>query len=124
MNVLFFPGKDTPIKRYVSYFPSLILTEPNENIVDMNILCHSRGLSDAISYCQKYDVHPLIVSMDGINVTTDKYKIISFRPEHKVNVGDEHLYHENIYYKAKLDDQHHPYRIKKVRDKIISILQS
>lgn len=115
-RVYFFPGKNTPLKRYVSYFrSSLILDEGCGSIV----LCHSCGLSDALTALK--DAGPRwIVSMDGVVVKDipPGIKVICFRPEHKRGLGDEALYHKIIYYDGG-DNSHHPYMIKRVRDQIV-----
>jgi len=51
-SVVFFPGKNTPLKRYRSYFPHLILDRPKEGENPDVVLCHSRGLDHAIQYCE------------------------------------------------------------------------
>lgn len=118
-KILFFPGKNTPLKRYVSYFPSLELVtfidEPT------TILCHSRGLDNAIKYCTENNIKPLIVSMDGVEVNIpNNLDVISFRPEHKQTLGDEYMYQKNIYYNIK--QTHHPYMDRNVRDMIVKEL--
>lgn len=62
--------------------------------------------------------------MDGviINNVPDGIKIINFRPDHKTNIGDEHLYYKIVYY--NIIDSHHPYKNKHVRDKIMSFIDS
>lgn len=119
-TVLFFPGKDTPLKRYVSYFPTLILNTIGSGNEDV-ILCHSRGLFNAIQYCHEHKISPLIVSMDGVQVNNvpEDVQVISFRPEHKKDIGDEDIYHKTIYYTVNSKMSHHPYMDKTTRNKII-----
>lgn len=113
-EVMFFPGKNTPLKRYVSYFPKLSLTASQNDI----ILCHSRGLDHAVQYCLQHKIEPLIVSMDGVQIDIPEHlNVISFRPEHKQPLGDEYMYTKTIYYDVK--ETHHPYMNKKVRDQIM-----
>ncbi len=121
----FFPGKNTPLKRYRSYFRNLTLIIPNNTNSDTvkSILCHSRGLEHAIKYCTDNNINPMIVSMDGVQVDIPKnLQVVCFRPESKKETGDENLYEFLIYYKNNIKYNHHPYMIKNVRDKIINIL--
>ena len=128
MNVVFFPGKDTPIKRYVSYFPTLVLIETNDNVnnIDNPILCHSKGIIDAIKYCSLIDREITVISMDGVEIDSvpDNVTLVSFRPEHKKCIGDRELCLSEkvkvVYYKSNMNDSHHPYRIKNVRNMILA----
>lgn len=121
MKVLFFPGKNTPVKRYVSYLRglSLITTKTKDCKV---ILCHSRGLANALQHCKECFVTHRIVSMDGVRVDNipEGVHIVCFRPDHKRDLGDERMYHKIIYYKTDVDRRHHPYQIKHIRDQIVS----
>ncbi len=123
MKLAFFPGKNTPLKHYRSYFPHFALYTPEckEENIEV-ILCHSRGIDDAIRYCQKYEINPVpvIISMDGIDIDIPhNIKVISFCPEHKQQSKDE-KYLQVIYYKSQ---SHYPYMIKNIRDKIVEKIQ-
>ena len=120
VEVLFFPGKNTPLKRYIPYFKKLVLKIPREEIETLTILCHSKGLENAIQYCKKNNLTSRIVSMDGVrSVVPDDIKVVCFRPEHKRNIGDEKMYHKIIYYETNQETSHYPYMNKQVRDQIV-----
>ena len=120
-NIMFFPGKNMPLKRYTSYFRriNLILSDPlNTNV----FLSHSRGIVDAIEYCINNNINPTIISMDGIELKSKpkNLPVISFRPLHKQHIGDEYMYKTNLSYSAK--QTHHPYMDKKTRDLIENVI--
>jgi hypothetical protein len=110
MDIRFFPGKDTPLKRYVSYFHglNLMVNIPVES--GAIVLCHLKGLADAIEYCKEFNVQPCIISMDGVRVDEipEGVCVISFRPSNKKDIGDEFMYHKHFYYKSDGERSHHP----------------
>jgi len=117
-EVIFFPGKDTPLKRYVSFFPSLKLKLASEQDNPKLILCHSRGLENAIKYCAMRGINPIIIAMDGVQIEKSfELKVINFRPERKRNLGDENMYMKIIYYKS---DTHYSYMEKNIRNLIVN----
>lgn len=123
MEILFFPGKNTPLKRYTSYFPGIELSTQTQIENPTLILCHSKGLKNAIEYVTNRNIQPMIIAMDGVHTDIPKnIKVISFRPDHKKNLGDEHMYHDIIYYTMK-ENTHHPYMQRNIRDKIIETIQ-
>lgn len=50
MKIVFFPGKNSPVKTYRSYFPTLELVSPDEVENPEKVLCHSLGLKNAVEY--------------------------------------------------------------------------
>lgn len=124
-KILFFPGKDTPIKRYTCYFPTLDLVTEMGNEPVTHILCHSLGLHHAIEYCLEHDHRPVIIAMDGTPVDSipEGFFVILFRPEHKKGRGDEDMYTKVVYYKVPEALSHYPYQKASVRDRILKYLK-
>jgi len=121
-KILFFRGRNTPLKRYVSYFLKIRLVE-EVDVIPKVVLCHSRGFEHAVQYCIEHDIKPTIVVMDGIKLEIPEgLKIIIFRPSSKTEEGDEEKYSKIYYYDSVEQNSHYPYRIKKTRDKIEKIV--
>lgn len=126
-DLIIFPGKNTPIKRYRSYFPKFNLKKINiydkpEHITV--ILAHSIGILDALNYCIKYELNPTIVCMDGVDITIkipNNIRIIMFRPINKYITSDSN--HKVIYYDTD-EYRHHPYMIKNIRNDIITVINN
>jgi hypothetical protein len=116
-TIAFFPGKDTPLKRYKSYFPGFSLKIPEDGEYPTVILCHSRGLQHAVDFCIRNNINPTIISMDGVEVEVTDLKIVNFCP-----VGKDTIY-DDIFYESTKEDAHYPFKIKFVRDKIIKEIE-
>lgn len=116
-TIAFFPGKDTPLKRYKSYFPGFSLKIPEDGEYPFVILCHSRGLQHAVDFCIRNNIKPTIISMDGVEIEIPNIKIVNFCP-----VGKDTKY-DNIFYESTKEDAHYPFKIKFVRDKIIKEIE-
>lgn len=114
LDVLFFPGKDSHVKRYRSYFkPALNLVsdltgQPTPKV----ILCHSKGIEAAL----RIPDLP-IVAMDPSMFPVNHPRVHVFAragreiPENVCNVS---TYREQT---------HHPYQVKRVRDLILQRIQ-
>lgn len=118
-KIVFFPGKNTALKRYVPYFPMFELIKPEDDPNPKCILVHSLGLYDAVTYYANSVIKPVIISMDGVKLDSvaEDTTIISFRPEHKIDNYDNGS--KVIYYKVKPELSHYPYMDKRVRDIIV-----
>ncbi len=138
----FFPGYKTPIKRYNSYFPEhKLVAEITDTflvhsfgLIQALILCHDKGIfpkkiiaMDTPNICRcKIEEKLLLLTDEELkkgyknyldrNISPEKYNIILFREERKKDYGDEKFYTSIIYYSG----DHHPYKVKKIREKILS----
>ena len=124
MDLIIFPGNNTSIKRYRSYFPKYNLYSPREITLGDKpnvILCHSIGILNALNYCIKHNIIPTIICMDGVEIKDpipENIRICMFRPIDKFVESD--INYEVIRYKIDDDEnRHHPYRVKKIRDQIV-----
>ena len=125
MDLIIFPGKNTPIKRYRSYFPKCNLREITDDDEPDVILCHSIGIINALNHCIEHKLSTTIVCMDGVEIKTEipnNIHISMFRPVNKHVASDTKC--EVIYYDIDHKMRHHPYMVKKVRDKILFVLKS
>ncbi len=119
VQILFFPGYRTPIKRYQSYFPNVELVTKLDDEKIRVILCHSIGILHALEYCESHQIWPDIVCMDGsyltpgfvinkspeiqkiynnffyLQIDPAKYKIYLFR---FIERKHEDIYYKIIYY--------------------------
>ncbi len=135
MNLLFFGGRSTPLKRYQSYFKFyklVTITDWNHDCDNLIILTHSLGILQCLVWCHQNQIQPkLIISMDGVSlchpipvisldgtispiyniyqqsgINPKNYKIHVFRPANKLNYGDENIYQQITYYNL---NTHYPY---------------
>ena len=123
MDLIIFPGKNTPIKRYRSYFPKYNLREIAPGDKPDVILCHSIGIVNALNYCTIHKLSTRIVCMDAVEIKTqipDNIHIYMFRPANKHVESDTK--HEVIYYDIDENIRHYPYLNKRVRDQIITYI--
>lgn len=153
ISILFFGGHMTPLKRYVSYFPGFELCPIDSNShLSYNILTHSIGLVNALIYLSQQTIATgalvNIVAMDppdlsgenirdkisngdevissiyqrfqNINLDFENLNVVVFRNIKKKEYTDVWMYSDVRYYDQ---DTHHPYRIKSVRDSIITLLR-
>ena len=141
-QVLFFPGYQTPLKRYQAYFPTLkLVTKANLNEIKV-ILCHSIGILYALEYCESHKIQPKIICMDGsyltpefikdkpseiqaiydhyfsLNIDSSKYQIYMFR---QIGRKHESFLYQIIYYSIECN-QHYPYMNRKIRNQIVELL--
>lgn len=116
LKVGVFPGKDMPLKRYKSYFPTLILEESKEDNL-LVVLCHSKGIEKAMQYAQQ-NPHSKIIAMDPSTFPIgQKNFYVWARFGREIPEGVENL---NIYQ----EQTHYPFQIKKIRDKMIDLIKS
>lgn len=115
ITVTLFPGKNTPFKRYISYFRKhLNIISPDEKETTDIVLCHSLGIIDALKSNTKY-----IIAMDP-TILSDDQRVINWIPSNRqypteiVNI---------IKYNMK-ERAHYPYESKVIRDKIIKYIES
>jgi len=121
MELIIFPGKNTPLKRYRSYFSKYNLREITDEDKPNVILCHSIGIEKALNHCIKHNLNPRIVCMDGVEIKIKipaNIEIIMFRPVNKYVESDSKC--NVVYYDIDDKIRHHPYMSKKVRDQIIT----
>jgi hypothetical protein len=150
-NVLFFAGRDMPLKRYTSYFSSsLNLIQPSgdwkqeEDSEEICILTHFIGILHALLFCDSKSIIPrIIVCMDSISlqvmgndycnenqlsiyaefkqrhIDVSKYNIQVLRQEFKRGLNDVEYSNQIIFYPER---DHHPYRIKRIRDTVVKLL--
>lgn len=115
MFVLFFPGRNKPVKSYQCYFPNLTLvTDPEDKRINVNtILCHSRGIEMALQFKDRP-----IVAMDPSVFDTklhDKCTIF-LNQTRKDEFADKTAI---IFYQQ---DTHYPYMNRQLRNKIVACL--
>ena len=127
MELIIFPGKDTPLKRYSSYFRDYKLREIQDGDTPSTVLAHSLGIVTAINYCRKYKINPRIVSIDGSNlikknVDASGFRIYSFRPVERKGEDDEKFYEDTYYYELPEKTRHYPYMNRKVRRDIFKAI--
>jgi hypothetical protein len=123
-ELIFFPGKNTPIKRYKPYFYQFQLREAKQGDDPEVVLCHSLGIASAILFCTENKITPRIVCMDGTTLQTTcvGLKIYMFRPITKKGQDDEKWFEEIVYYDIPEEIRHYPYQHKPTRDKIVKTL--
>ena len=125
MDLVIFPGKNTPIKRYRSYFRGYNLREIEPGEKPSIILCHSIGITRALEYCTGNDVlNTAIICMDGVEIEMEipgNIRIYMFRPVDK-HVSTDVKCEQVIRYDIDTKIRHHPYMDKKTRDKIIKLI--
>lgn len=129
MELIIFPGKNTPIKRYRPYFPSFKLKEIREGDNPKVVLCHSRGIIDALTYCTEHKIRPRIVCIDGTNLTdkevsAEGFYICSFRSRSRQEEDDCGFYREQYYYDLPKDVKHYPYMNREIRNKIVGKIEN
>jgi hypothetical protein len=127
MDLIIFPGKNTPLKRYRPYFPGYALREIKEGDNPDVVLCHSWGIIDALKYCNEHNIRPRIVSMDGSNLTgkgvsAKGFYIFSFRSHSRTTEDDNGFYREQYYYDLPEDVRHYPYMNREIRNRILKLL--
>jgi hypothetical protein len=110
IQVHFFCGKDTPLKRYKSYFKNKLNIDSSDSTI---ALCHSLGIIDALKSDAKY-----IIAMDPTIISADE-RVYNWLPESR-ECSDKLT---NIFrYKMPegMEDQnHYPYKAANIRDKIV-----
>ena len=113
-RILFISGKDTPVKRYQSYFPFPLDTEMKNPTI---ILCHSNGIIKALTYPGE----PLIIAMDpSIFPIKNPRVYIWARKGRVIPQPPSEIYNLVIY-----DQQtHYPYQSKNLRDDMLHVLNS
>ena len=119
MKIAIFPGKNTPLKRYKSYFTNIELYIPTQHDKPNIVLCHSLGYKHAIEFCINNNIYPKIVVMDGVVLEQDvsDLDIVFFCPYDKQPPLVKRVI---IYEVAEL--KHYPYMHKNIRNKIIKEL--
>ena len=123
-DLVIFPGKNTPLKRYIPYFPKFNLRKVVEGERPRVVLVHSLGLIHAINYCFRQKLRTIIICMDGVRLhqkPPDGVRILLFRQSSKVDIGDEMWYAKIIYY---AESSHYPYMVKRLRDRIIQYIEN
>jgi hypothetical protein len=127
MDLIIFPGKNTPLKRYKSYFKGFNIREIKDGDRPNVIMCHSLGIVTALEYCNEHKIFPRIVCIDGVNLTSHKistngFYICSFRPVERRFEDDRLCYKEFVYYHLPEQIRHYPYMDKEIRDIIVNKL--
>lgn len=116
--VLFYPGRNKPLKSYQAYFNDIILTTNVDESTSDVVLCHSRGIVDALKHSNKHIIAMDPSSCDLDNVPKNTF-ITVFLQEHRKSefkTGERKTF---IYYQ---EDTHYPYMVKTLRNKIMSLL--
>jgi hypothetical protein len=108
--VHFFRGKNTPLKRYKSYFKGKLNIDSSDSDI---ALCHSLGIVDALKSDAKY-----IIAMDP-TIISDDARVYNWIPNSR-ECSDELT---NVYRykmsKGMEDQSHYPYKTANIRDKIV-----
>lgn len=117
INIWLFPGKGLYPKHYQSYFPqsNLIVSKlqpPNTNI----ILCHSKGIHDAILANANLDLS--IIAIDPSTFPDDP-NITYFT--HKDRIHEITNINQVIIYQPAT---HYPHTVKSIRDQIWKTITS
>lgn len=125
-SVLFFPGKNKPLKQYTSYFPRLQLCLPPLEPTPAVLLCHSKGLTDAILYLNERKEQRPIVAMDpSDNITREllatQPNVWVFRQSAFINSDSFTLFENVNWYTEKT---HYPYMHARLRDVIEDMVLS
>jgi hypothetical protein len=124
IKVLFFPGKNTPLKRYKSYFPTFDLTQ----FYDVSnppkiIMCHSAGIHDALLWVRTHSSKLCIVCMDPQKISPDDLPITVplylFRKQKTYDEEDTKFYSAHVHYSI---DTHYPYQVKSIRNAIVNTI--
>jgi hypothetical protein len=118
IKVLFFPGKNMPLKRYTAYFRGVELMVPDKLDTKINVIvCHSRGIDDAI----KIPNIP-IIAIDPSSIPDEAYsqnRVIYIW----IRAGREYIKavdtRNNIIIVEYKEQTHYPYELAKIRDDII-----
>lgn len=112
IRVLFFPGRNTPIKRYRSYFPTLELSvdEPHPTV----ILCHSAGIVPALAYSGSIPIIAMDPSVIPENKPQIKAMFVRQGREIPPNALNVILYSEQT---------HMPYMFRNLRNQIVDACQ-
>lgn len=111
MDVILYPGRDVPRKRYQAYFRKYInLCEVSEHPIA--ILCHSRGIEGALQDEHK-DIP--IIALDPSFFPDNNRVFIWAR---KGRIVDEHNLNI-IWYE---EQTHYPHEVKHIRDQIVEFI--
>jgi hypothetical protein len=114
MNIIFFPGKNTPLKRYKSYFKPYILTENCNDSNHSVIVCHSIGIDKALQQNREFP----IIALDPTHLCVGNRVVKSWINSKRY--GNIEIDGENITIEWYSEDTHYPYQIKRVKDRILS----
>jgi len=117
MEILFFPEKNTPLKRYMSYFPSLRLVV--KRIEDIHecpavVLCHSRGIDSALALTERFPTVK-IVAMDPSICPANNPNVYVF-------VQKAREFSNALNMTTYTEPTHYPYEVRKLRNAIVKCI--
>jgi hypothetical protein len=117
ISVVCFCGKNTPLKRYKSYFDKFLELLPADCSSEI-VLCHSLGIEAAIKSNAKY-----IVALDPTKIYDDP-RVHNWLPDSRDCSSEITNVTRYTMPKGMEERRHYPYEASNIRDKIVSQIQA
>jgi hypothetical protein len=117
MDVILYPGRGVPLKRYESFlsrYLNLHLAGTCEHPIA--IICHSRGIDLAIEDTHK-DIPIIALDPSSFPLNDERVHIWARKGRHDIperDVFNLHIYDEQT---------HYPHEIKRIRDQVVMCIR-